>query len=155
MQVQIRPATDADIQAIWAIMEPIVRAGETYAMPTDFSREEALKYWFASGHQVFVARLDGGIAGTYYLKANGKGGGSHVSNCGYMTGGISAAAGLPAQCAGILWSRLERVDFWRCSSILSSPQMLLRCICGTNTASQSLDGCPKPFCIRAWDTSRP
>ena len=94
MSLLIRSATENDAEAIWAIMEPIVRAGETYAMPTDFSREEALKYWFASGHQVFVARLDGGIAGTYYLKANGKGGGSHVSNCGYMTGGNFGGRGV-------------------------------------------------------------
>jgi len=34
---------------------------------------------------VFVAEVDGTIAGTYYLRANQRGGGPHVANCGYMT----------------------------------------------------------------------
>ena len=33
---------------------------------------------------MFVADEDGQVAGTYYLKANQGGPGSHVANCGYM-----------------------------------------------------------------------
>ncbi len=48
-------------------------------------REQALAYWFAPEQTVFVAEQDGEVIGTYYLRANQKGGGSHVANCGYMT----------------------------------------------------------------------
>ncbi|MGH7193487.1 MAG: GNAT family N-acetyltransferase, partial [Candidatus Saccharimonadales bacterium] len=36
-------------------------------------------------HTVFVAEDEGRIVGTYYLRANNRGGGDHVANCGYMT----------------------------------------------------------------------
>ena len=80
----IRPATAADDDAIWAILEPTFRAGETYPIPRDVSRAEALAYWRTPGHAVFVAEREGAIAGTYYLRANNRGGGAHVANCGYM-----------------------------------------------------------------------
>jgi ribosomal protein S18 acetylase RimI-like enzyme len=83
--MNIRPALPTDAAAIWNILEPMIRAGETYPLPRDFSRDEALAYWFAPGHQVFVADVDDQIVGTYYLRANQKGGGSHVANCGYVT----------------------------------------------------------------------
>jgi ribosomal protein S18 acetylase RimI-like enzyme len=82
----IRAATDADRDAIWSILEPTIRAGETYTLPHDMSREDALAFWRVTGHEVFVAILDdGAIAGTYFLRANQKGGGAHVANCGYIT----------------------------------------------------------------------
>jgi len=81
----IRPATPADDDAIWAILEPTFRAGETYPIPRDVSRADGLAYWYTSGHSVYVAEQDGRIVGTYYLRANTGGGGAHVANCGYMT----------------------------------------------------------------------
>ncbi|HEU5017792.1 MAG TPA: N-acetyltransferase [Pseudolabrys sp.] len=80
----IRPARSSDEDAIWAILEPTFRAGETYPIPHDISRGDALAYWHTPGHAVFVAEQDGGVAGTYYLRANNRGGGSHVANCGFM-----------------------------------------------------------------------
>jgi len=81
----IRPAAPADDDAIWAILEPVFRAGETYPIPRDVSRADALAYWHTPGHAVFVAEDNGCIVGTYYLRANNRGGGAHVANCGYMT----------------------------------------------------------------------
>ena len=81
----IRPAGPEDANAIWEILEPTIRAGETYTLPRDMEREKALAYWFSAEHTVFVAEEDGEILGTYYLRVNQKGGGAHVCNCGYMT----------------------------------------------------------------------
>ena len=81
----IRPATSGDGNAIWAIMEPIVRAGETYTLPRDITKASALAYWLSPEHEVFVAENSGEIVGTYFLQANQQGGGGHVANCGYMT----------------------------------------------------------------------
>lgn len=90
MALTIRPATPDDHAAVWAILEPVIRAGETYALPTDLSRDDALAYWFAPAHATFVAADDGGaVLGTYYLRANQRGPGAHVANCGYM---VAAAA---------------------------------------------------------------
>jgi len=83
--MQIRPATEKDTDAMWRLMEPIIRAGETYALPTDMTRAQALDYWHAPGNTVFVAGEGGEILGTYIMRTNQQGGGSHVANCGYMT----------------------------------------------------------------------
>ena len=80
----IRPYRDIDADALWAMLEPVLRAGETYALPVDWTREAALAFWCRDAHAVFVA-ADAGIVGTYYLKANQQGPGDHVCNCGYVT----------------------------------------------------------------------
>ena len=82
--LSIRPASPTDDDAIWAILEPTFRAGETYPIPRDIDRAGALAYWRNAGHRVFVAEREGRIVGTYYLRANNRGGGAHVANCGYM-----------------------------------------------------------------------
>jgi L-amino acid N-acyltransferase YncA len=83
--VHIHAATTADDEAVWEILAPMIRAGETYPLPRDMGRQDALRYWFSSAHAVFVAEDDGHIVGTYYLRANQAAGGSHVANCGYVT----------------------------------------------------------------------
>jgi GNAT superfamily N-acetyltransferase len=82
----IRSATRRrDDEATWRILEPVLRAGETYTLPREIRREDALAYWFSPEHETFVAEQDGSILGTYYLRANQRGGGAHVANCGYVT----------------------------------------------------------------------
>src|SRR5206468_1835603 len=90
----IRSATMADADAIWRILEPVFRAGETYTVPADIGQAEALAYWFAGGNQVFVAEENGEIVGTYYLRSNQRGGGSHVCNCGYATAAHATGRGV-------------------------------------------------------------
>ncbi|WP_188236250.1 GNAT family N-acetyltransferase [Sphingopyxis sp. LK2115] len=92
--MQIRSATPADAPAIWAIIGPTIRAGETYALDRDMTKSEALAYWFGPGKVVFVAEADGAILGTYYLRANQAGGGAHVANCGYMTAASATGRGV-------------------------------------------------------------
>lgn len=81
----IRPARAEDAPALWHILEPAIRAGETYALPRDMSEADALAYWTGPDRETFVADEGGHILGTYYLRANQAGGGAHVANCGYVT----------------------------------------------------------------------
>lgn len=98
--VKIRSAEEVDRDAVWQILEPVIRAGETYTLPRDMSRADALAFWFAAGHEVFVAEENGQIAGTYFMRANQKGGGAHVANCGYVTAGKAEGRGVArAMCA--------------------------------------------------------
>ena len=87
----IRVANSADYDAIWAILEPMIRAGETYTLPREMSREDAMEYWFSPEKETFVWEENGMVLGTYFLKANQRGGGAHVVNCGYVT--LAAAQG--------------------------------------------------------------
>lgn len=100
MTPTIRPAAPDDADAIWQILSPMLAAGDTYALPRDWTREQALAYWLAPEKQSFIACLEGRAAGTYYLKANQAGGGAHVANCGYVTAGWAAGRGVArAMCA--------------------------------------------------------
>jgi L-amino acid N-acyltransferase YncA len=92
--MMIRPASSSDANAIWTILEPTIRAGETYTLPRNMERQQALDYWFAPGSTVFVAQEDDQIIGTDYLRPNQKGGGAHVCNCGYMTAASATGRGV-------------------------------------------------------------
>jgi ribosomal protein S18 acetylase RimI-like enzyme len=105
----IRAAEASDADAIWAILESVIRAGETYTLPRDMTRDEALAFWFAEGHEAFVAEENESVAGTYFLCANQKGGGSHVANCGYVTAEAAQGRGVArAMCEHSLERARER-----------------------------------------------
>jgi len=84
-QLLIRPARMADGPAIWSLLEPVIRAGETFALPRDMTQPAAIAYWFAEGNTAYLAEEDGRPVGIYYLRANQKGGGDHVANAAYTT----------------------------------------------------------------------
>lgn len=90
----IRPASPDDAAAIWAILEPVIRAGETYTLDRDMTEAEALAYWFGADKETFVAEEGSVVLGTYYLRANQAGGGRHVCNAGYMTGAAATGRGV-------------------------------------------------------------
>ncbi len=93
-RMHIRLATPDDRDAIWRILEPIIRAGETYALPRDMTKDDALAYWMGDNRETFVAVADDEILGTYYLRANQLGGGAHVGNCGYVTAEVARGRGI-------------------------------------------------------------
>ena len=105
----IRPAVQPDEESIWRVIEPVFRVGETYPLPRDISRFDALTYWRAPGHEVFVAEERGQIVGTYYLRSNNRGGGSHVANCGYIVATDASRRGVArTMCADSLERARER-----------------------------------------------
>ena len=98
--VAIREAGPGDAPAIWSIIEPVIRAGETYALPREMTREAACSYWFAPDHRVFVAVDGDDVLGTYFLCANRPGGGDHVANAAFMTAERARGRGIArAMCA--------------------------------------------------------
>jgi ribosomal protein S18 acetylase RimI-like enzyme len=96
----IRAATANDNAAMWKILEPVIRGGDTYTLPAEMNREDALAYWWSAGHEVFVAEENGEILGTYFLRANQRGGGAHVANCGYMTAPWASGRGVARAMCG-------------------------------------------------------
>ena len=92
--MKIREVTQEDFKQIWPIFQEIAAAGETYAYPRDISREEALKLWMHAPRKTYVIEQDGIILGTYYIKTNQAGPGSHVCNCGYMVSPAARGRGL-------------------------------------------------------------
>jgi len=115
--MKIRPAIEADREAIWNIFHEVVAAGDTYALDPNISREDAMAYWFAPGTHTYVEEIEGEfvgegdsfpvtptpsstvkpnpvIAGTYILRPNQSGGGSHVANAGFMVSATARGRGV-------------------------------------------------------------
>ena len=93
----IRPATAQDWPGIWAVLEPVFRAGETYAVARDIQESEARALWLGKPAATFVAEEAGQILGTYYIKTNHSGGAAHVCNCGYVTADAARGRGIATQ----------------------------------------------------------
>lgn len=92
--MNIREATEKDFDDIWPIFSEIVSAGETYAYAQETNKNEALKIWIQLPQKTYVVEEDNQILGTYYIKTNQNGPGSHVCNCGYMVSPSARGKGL-------------------------------------------------------------
>ncbi|MHA7292691.1 GNAT family N-acetyltransferase [Arthrobacter sp. HLT1-21] len=100
----VRPAADADWPALWAIMEPVLRAGETYCWDAGMAEAQARDEWLAPADptmRVYVAVATGpgvaggdAVVGTAQLHANRAGGGSHVANASFMVAGEAGGRGV-------------------------------------------------------------
>src|SRR6516165_3099896 len=105
----IRVTRKEDRDAIWQVLEPTIRAGDTYPLPRDMNKAEAIAYWTGPDRETFVAEKDGRVIGTYFLRANQRGGGAHVANCGYVTACTAEGRGIArAMCLHSLERARER-----------------------------------------------
>lgn len=99
VSLQIREASSADWPAIWAIIAAVVAPGTTYTLEPEVSEQDARTYWMGEGLTAYVAIHAGQVVGTYAMRANQRGLGSHVANAGFMVRpdaegqGIGAAMG--------------------------------------------------------------
>lgn len=85
----IEPASDKYWAGIWAIFKDVISTGDTYAYAPDTTEKDAKEIWMGrAAHgtvaHTFVVRDGSEIVGTYSLRANHYGLGSHVANAGYM-----------------------------------------------------------------------
>lgn len=96
--LNIRPYVEADWPAVWQIMEPVIRAGDTYPYAMDMTTDGAREMWLDIPEATYVAEdADGEIVGTYYLKPNQPTLGAHVANAGYMVAESARGKGVGAQ----------------------------------------------------------
>lgn len=97
--MRIRPFEEKDWPAVWQVVEPVFRAGETWPMAPDIAEEEARGFLVVAPSATFVACDGGGeILGLYLLKPNQPTLGAHVANAGYIVAeharGRGVASGL-------------------------------------------------------------
>ncbi len=82
--MDIRLYFDSDWVALWPVLREVFRAGETYPHPMDITEEAARTDWIDNSKAVYTSWMDDELTGSYYLKPNQKGLGSHVANAGYV-----------------------------------------------------------------------
>ena len=89
--------TDTKWNDLWSILKPIFQAGETYPYPQNITKDEAYKIWITNKHKVYVSQINNEITGSYYIKPNQPGLGSHVCNCGYVVSKKHRGKGIATQ----------------------------------------------------------
>jgi ribosomal protein S18 acetylase RimI-like enzyme len=98
----IRPFVPSDADAVWSVLRSAFAAGDTYAYPTDISREDALGAWTFPPARAWVAEQDASVLGTSRIMPNQPGQGAHVANGSFVVDpdaggrGIGRALGLHA-----------------------------------------------------------
>ena len=90
----IRPASQADEDAIWNIFRAVVAPGDTYVFDPHMPREDALAYWFGPDTHTYVAESKGQVVGTYILRPNQPALGSHVANAAFMVAPPARGSGV-------------------------------------------------------------
>jgi ribosomal protein S18 acetylase RimI-like enzyme len=132
--MKIRPATEVDHDAIWNIFRQVMAAADTYALDPNMSREDAFAYWFAPATHTYVAEVDAKfrgeavpslgtstlspitdaspvIVGTYILRPNQDGGGSHVANAAFMVSASARGQGIGRAMAEHCLNETRRLGF--------------------------------------------
>jgi ribosomal protein S18 acetylase RimI-like enzyme len=97
--IVIRKTEVRDKSAVWQIIESVIAGGDTYVFDPDSSEEEMMSYWFSSEKHVYVAQVEGEVLGTYWIKANQPGLGSHIGNGAYMVSPKATGKGIGRQMA--------------------------------------------------------
>ena len=94
--MEIRQFQKSDWPQLWAMIEPVFRAGETYPYSPDISEQEAQQNWIETPQETWVAIENDEILGSYYIKPNQPGLGAHVCNCGYIVSEKARGKGIAA-----------------------------------------------------------
>ncbi|WP_407318143.1 GNAT family N-acetyltransferase [Isoptericola halotolerans] len=95
MTSEIRTATRDDWPRVWPVVEPVVRAGETYAYPLDLTSEQAQELWMERppGRTV-VAVGEGEVLGTAKMGPNRPANGDHVGTASFMVADAARGRGV-------------------------------------------------------------
>ncbi|MCW1922972.1 GNAT family N-acetyltransferase [Luteolibacter arcticus] len=90
--IRILPATEEHAEAVWQIFREVIAAGDAYVFEANTTRAAFVAYWFAA--HAHVAVEDGQVLGSYIVKANQPGRGSHVANASYMVASAARGKGI-------------------------------------------------------------
>lgn len=93
IMIEISKATHSDFDDIWPILHQVVERGDTYTYDPEITKEDARSIWMSPAVTTYVARLGNELVGTYILRPNQPGLGSHVANAGYMVDARHAGKG--------------------------------------------------------------
>src|SRR5882724_2415563 len=107
----IRPASQADDDAIWNIVHAVVASGDTYVFDPRMPREQALAYWLRSDTHTYVAESEGQVVGTYILKPNQPALGAHVANAGFMVSPTARRLGVGRRMGEHCLAEARRLGF--------------------------------------------
>ena len=109
--IELRKAAEQDKPAIWKIIKSVIAGGDTYVFAPDSSEEDMMAYWFAADKYNYVAVLGGEVVGTFWLRANQPGLGSHIANAAYMVSPNAGGKGIGRRMAEFSLEEAKRLGF--------------------------------------------
>jgi len=109
--VTIRKYSEADKEQIWKIIEYVISKGDSFTLPVDSSREQNLDDWCSSEKHTFVAVSEEKIVGTFYIKENQSGLGSHIANGSYMVAPEARRKGIGRKMGEFSIKEAKRLGF--------------------------------------------
>ena len=92
--MNIRKATEIDIDQVWEIFSKVIETGDTSVFNPNTPKVDLKKHWFADYMETYVIEENGQILGTYIIKPNQIDLGSHIANCSYMVNPNSHGKGI-------------------------------------------------------------
>ena len=84
MELNIRKYSQKDFQYLSKIAFSAFEKGDSYPYNSDIGTEKFRKLWCLDVTATYIAEISEEIVGTYYIKPNQEGRGSHVCNVGYI-----------------------------------------------------------------------
>ena len=94
----IREYSPDDWPQVWPILKATFASGDTYVFDPESTEEEIQKAWVHTPQKTHVAVTQNGeVIGTYMLKPNQPGLGSHICNCGYVVASSARGQGVAKQ----------------------------------------------------------
>jgi ribosomal protein S18 acetylase RimI-like enzyme len=81
--MQIRPATESDLDAMWNIFRSVIATGDTLPFSDSIDRDTFRSHWFGT-HISYVATEGSDVQGMYKVGANYPDLGSHVASATYL-----------------------------------------------------------------------
>lgn len=80
----IRRTTKEDFFRVWEIFKQVIDEREYYTYDENTPRDYIEKNWINGDNLMYVAEIEGEIAGAYIVKPNQPGHGRHIANAAYM-----------------------------------------------------------------------
>lgn len=80
----IRPYHATDFAQLIEILKQVVASGDTYSLSPESDTEELKAFWFAKGNHVYVCVDDNVVMGSFFIRNNQPGLGSHIANAGFV-----------------------------------------------------------------------
>ncbi|WP_336517162.1 GNAT family N-acetyltransferase [Pollutibacter soli] len=82
--LNIRLFQTSDFKQVLNILKEVVSGGDTYSLSPQSTDEELESFWFAKGNHVYVCAQGDDVIGTFFIRNNQPGLGSHIANAGFM-----------------------------------------------------------------------
>ncbi len=93
--ITIRAFSESDWSSVWSLLQPVFKAAETYTFDPDMTEREGYANWIELPKASYVAIDESNlVVGTYYIKTNFQGPGSHICNCGYVVSNQARGKGV-------------------------------------------------------------